>query len=107
MPRGPTGCTLFARFAPRAEIWTGVVFLYAAIAFAVILGGIFGYVQWASNESPWGLWAVWLGAPALAGIHGMGAIGRRLSREQMIELRERMEPAIEGIRADTGSASDG
>lgn len=97
------GCTLFARFAPRPEIWTGIVFLYAAIAFVAVLGGIFGYVQWASGESAWGLWAIWLGLPALGGIHLIGMIGRRLSRDQMLELRARMEPAIAEIRVDLPS----
>lgn len=97
---GAVGCTLFARFAPRPEIWTGIVFLYAAIAFAVVFGGIFGYVQWASEEPALGLWAVWIGLPALGGIHLVGMVGRRLSRDQMLELRERMEPVIAEIRAD-------
>jgi len=100
-PEG-TRCVLFARFAPRPEVWTGFVFLYAVVAFLALLGGIFGYVQWASDESPWGLWAVVLGLPALAGLHLASWIGQRWSQAQMHELKAVLDPVVEPLRVDRG-----
>lgn len=93
-------CTLFARFAPRPEIWTALVFLYAVLAFAGLFGAVFGYVQWASDEPAWGLWIPVVAIPGLLAIHGAGMLGRRLSRAQMTELHARLDPVIAGIRAD-------
>lgn len=91
------GSTLFARFAPHPEIWTFFMFLYFAIAFFVVLGGTFGYVQWASNESAWGLWSLWIGIPALGLIHLAGAVGQRLGHDQMLALKAELEEVIEGL----------
>jgi hypothetical protein len=91
------GSSLFARFAPRPGVWTFFVFLYAAIAFLMVLGGIFGYVQWASNETPWGLWAVGLGVPALLGLHVASYVGQRLARAQTRELQRRLDELLVGL----------
>jgi len=105
-PAGTT-CVVFGRYAPRPEVWTGFVFLYAAIAFIVVLGAIFGYVQWASNESPWGLWAVAVGVPILVGLHIGSWFGQRWSQDQMAELRDILEPVVEPLRADRPRGTDG
>jgi hypothetical protein len=88
------GSSLFARFAPRSEVWTLFVFLYSAIAFFVLFGAIFGYVQWASGEPAWGLWAVWLGVPALLGMHLASYVGQRLARAQTEELQRRFDAVL-------------
>jgi hypothetical protein len=88
------GSSLFARFAPRPEVWTFFVFLYSAIAFLVLFGATFGYVQWASNEPAWGLWAVWLGVPALLAMHLASYVGQRLARTQTEELQRRFDEVV-------------
>jgi len=98
----PTGCTLFGRFAPHPEVWTFFMFLYFALSFAVVFGGVFGYVQWASNESAWGLWAVWVGLPAIGLIHGASWLGQRLGYDQMVSLKDE----IDGVLAGTGLSSE-
>jgi hypothetical protein len=102
-----TGCVLFGRFAPRPEVWTGFVFLYAAIAFLSLLGAIFGYVQWASNEPAWGLWATAIGVPVLAALHLASWFGQRWSHGQMVELRDILEPVVEPLRMDARARADG
>lgn len=82
------GSELYGRFAPQPHVWTFFMFLYAAVAFLALLGGVLGYVQWASDESPWGLWAPGVGVPLLCLLHLGSALGQRLSRGQMRELRE-------------------
>jgi hypothetical protein len=92
--------SIFARFAPKPEVWTFFMFLYVLVAFLVVFGGIFGYVQWASNESAWGLWAVWLGTPFLGLLHLASYIGQRLGEGQMQELQDRLEEVLEGLPAE-------
>jgi len=93
-----TACVLFGRFAPRPEVWTGFVFFYAAVAFIALLGAILGYVQWASNEPAWGLWAVAAGVPLLLALHLASWLGQRWSHEQMVELRDILQPVVEPLR---------
>ena len=63
------------------------MFVYIGVAFFVLFGATFGYVQWASDEPAWGLWAVWIGVPVLVLLHGASAMGQRLGREQMRDLQ--------------------
>jgi hypothetical protein len=91
------GSTLFGRFAPNPEVWTFLMFLYFAVAFLVVLGAIFGYVQWASDEPSWGYWAVWIGLPVIGLIHVAGAVGRRLGQDQMVTLKAELDEVIEPL----------
>jgi hypothetical protein len=93
----PDGSSLLARFQPRPEVWTFFVFLYSAIAFLALFGGIFGYVQWASGQEAWGLWAVWLGIPALLGMHLVSYMGQRLARSQTRELQSRFDEVVAAL----------
>ncbi|MDT8368618.1 MAG: hypothetical protein RQ745_05395 [Longimicrobiales bacterium] len=95
-----TRSVLFVRFAPRPEVWTGFVFLYAMIAFLTLLGGILAYVQWASGEAPWGGWVMAGGIPLLASLHLASWLGRRWSRDQMRELQALLEPVVAPLRAE-------
>lgn len=100
------GCTLFGRFAPHPEVWTFFMFLYFAFAFGVVFGGVLGYVQWASNEPAWGLWAVWIGLPAIALIHVASWTGQRLGYDQMLSLKKEIDDVLSaaGLTSEPGSA---
>ncbi|MEZ4416598.1 MAG: hypothetical protein R3E10_12695 [Gemmatimonadota bacterium] len=87
----PKGSTLYGRYAPHPEVWTFFMFLYFAAAFAVLLGGSWGYAQWVSGEPALALWAVPAGLLVIVAIHLAGAVGRRLGMEQMYTLRDRLE----------------
>jgi len=100
-PEG-TRSVLFARFAPRPEVWTGFIFLYAVVAFLALLGGILGYVQWATGEPAWGMWALGVGVPVLLLLHVASRVGQRWSHDQMVELKSILDPVIEPLRADRG-----
>lgn len=88
------GSSLYTRFAPRPGVWTFFVFLYGAVAFLTLFGGILGYVQAVSGEPAWGFWAVWLGIPALVGLHVVSYVGQRLAREQTEALQRRLDAIL-------------
>ena len=89
------GCAVFGRFAPHPEVWTFFMFLYVLVAFIFLFGATFGYVQWASNEPAWGLWAVWIGGPILILIHVASFVGSRLGQEQMARLKREWDEIME------------
>lgn len=91
------GCTLFGRFSPHPEVWTFFMFLYVLVAFIVLFGATLGYVQWASGERAWGLWAVWIGVPVLGLIHGASAMGVKLAQAQMRRLRGELEGVLRSV----------
>jgi hypothetical protein len=90
----PEGCSIFARFAPVPSVWTFFMFLYGAVVFLVVFGGIFGYVQWASGVSASAMWSVWIGVPVLGLLHLISWIGKRLGHFQMIRLKAELEDVL-------------
>ena len=90
------GSSLFGRFAPHPEVWTFFMFLYFLVAFIILFGATLGYVQWASAELAWGMWAVWIGVPLLLCIHGASAMGARLGQDQMRRLRRELDDLLRG-----------
>ena len=97
------GSSIFGRFAPKPGVWTFFMFLYVLVVFLILFGATFGYVQWVSNEPAWGLWAVWLGIPVLGLIHLASYVGQRLSRDQMQELKSRLDEVIDGLPVQESS----
>ena len=91
------GSTLFARFAPYPGVWTFFMFLYGSVAFLVVFGATFAYVQWASGTPAWAMWAVWIGLPILALLHGVSWIGRRLGHDQMAQLNHELDRILAGV----------
>ena len=79
------------------EVWTFFMFVYSLVAFLVVFGGIFGYVQWASNEAAWGLWAIWIGIPVLGLLHLVSYLGQRKSQAQMWDLKTRLDEVTAGL----------
>lgn len=100
-------CEIFGRFAPHPEVWTFFMFLYFLVAFVVLFGATFGYVQWASGEEAWALWAVWAGVPVLALVHLASFLGSRWGQEQMHELKDILDDVIEGLERQPPSSPSG
>ena len=88
------GSTLHGRFSPRADVWTGFMFVYFLVVFLILFGATLGYVQQVSDETPWGYWAIPVGLALIAGIHGLSYLGQRLAGEQMRELRRRLDAVL-------------
>jgi hypothetical protein len=91
---------LFARFAPHPEVWTFFMFLYFLVAFVVLFGATFGFVQWASGEAAWALWAVWTGLPVLGLCHLASDLGSRWGQDQMHELKAILKEVVEGLESE-------
>jgi hypothetical protein len=93
-------CEVFARFAPHPEVWTFFMFLYFLVAFVVLFGATFGFVQWASGEAAWALWAVWTGLPVLGLCHLASDLGSRWGQDQMHELKAILKEVVEGLESE-------
>jgi hypothetical protein len=90
-------CSVFGRFAPHPEVWTFFMFLYFLVAFLILFGATFGYVQWVSNEPARALWTVWVGVPVLLLCHVASYAGSRLGQQQMRELRAVLDEVLHGL----------
>ena len=90
----PGGSSLRGRFAPRADVWTGFMFVYFLVVFLILFGATLGYVQQVSDETPWGYWAIPAGLAVIAGIHGLSYLGQRLAGNQMRELRGQLDAVL-------------
>ena len=88
------GCILRGRFAPRPEIWTMFMFVYFLMAFAILFGASFGYVQWTLGYSPWGFLAVPIGALVIVLLHAASLVGQRLSSDQTEQLRRQFDELL-------------
>lgn len=91
----PEGAVLQARFSPRPDIWTLIMFVYFLMATAIVFGATLGYVQWVSNTPTWGFWAIPIGLLVVVGLHGASLVGQRLGQDQMRELRERLDTLVD------------
>ena len=101
----PGGASLYGRFAPRPDVWTGFMFVYFLAWFSVVFGAKLGYVQQVSDERAWGFWAVPIGLLIVAGIHAASYLGKRLAVDQMRELRGRLDSVL-SRQFDSVIASD-
>jgi hypothetical protein len=90
----PEGSTMFCRFSPRPDVWTGFMFVYFLVVFLIVFGATLGYVQQVSDEAAWGFWAVPIGLLIIACIHGASYVGQRLAAAQMLELRAKLASVL-------------
>jgi len=93
------GSLLRGRFGPHPELWTLYMFSYTAVGFLATMGLILAFVQWQSGMDPWGLWIGGSGLAGMGGLYLVSAIGQKLTRHQMEELRSRVELLVQGMEA--------
>ncbi|MFG0261144.1 MAG: hypothetical protein ACF788_01980 [Novipirellula sp. JB048] len=89
-----SGSQLYARFAPRPEIWTFFMLVYFMTIFFMFVGVLYAYVQWFMGRPPWGLLSIPVGAVGIGAIHIASLVGQGLSRDQMDQLREQLDRAV-------------
>lgn len=89
-----SGTQLYARFAPRPEVWTFFMLVYFITAFFMFVGGVYGYVQWFMGAAPWGLLLIPGGAAVIATLHLASLVGQGLSKDQMEKLRDQLDRTV-------------
>lgn len=73
------------------------VFAYAVVGFAALVGLGWAFAQWVSGDTPWALLTVPAALVSAAGLYGASRFGQRLGRDQMSQLRTRLEWLIAGM----------
>ena len=94
----PEGTRLRGHFGPHPNLWTLFVFIYATWVVVFIGGSVYGYVQFAMGEHPWGLYVALGAAVAQAGACGVDLIGRAYGRRQMDTLRQFIDATLPEAR---------
>jgi hypothetical protein len=89
------GSILNGRFSPRPDIWTLLMFLYFTILTLVFFGAMLGFAQRMIGQTAWGFVAVAVGLPLIGLLHLASLVGQQLGREQMAELRSRLDAALQ------------
>lgn len=90
----PMGTEVYCRFSPRPEIWTAVMAVYFVATFFICCAAIYGYVQWAMKSTPWALAFIPVGVLMIVGLHTVSLIGQKLSEDQMLHLKARLEQVV-------------
>ncbi|MFT5142653.1 MAG: hypothetical protein ACI84D_001269, partial [Thalassolituus oleivorans] len=79
---------VFGRFSPHPTIWSAFLAMYLAIAFAGLMGVVFGYSQWILGLYTTGLWSGPIAIFLTSLVYLAARIGRRLGEDQMRELSD-------------------
>jgi hypothetical protein len=90
-----SGSQLHGRFSPRPEIWTMLMFCYFTVTTLAFFGAMLGCAQWMIKQQPWALIAAPVGVAVVVTLHVVSLIGQRLGREQMHELRTRLDATLQ------------
>lgn len=88
---GDRGAVIRGRFAPHPSVWTLYLFLAFALGFALLVGTTWGYAQWATEVTPWALFAIPLVVVSAGLLYLASQIGQRLGHDQMDHLRSAVE----------------
>lgn len=100
------GTHVFARFAPRQNVWTFVWVVYLALTFTAFFAAIFGYSLWLIQQPFW--WTMLIAMVSLAGIgilHLVSRVGQGLSSDQMHWLHGRSDRLFQVV-LDRARASE-
>jgi hypothetical protein len=81
-------------FAPRPSVWTMYVAAYAMLGFSGIIGLLFGTSQMSLGMNASALWVVPFVGVLAAMVYGTAWIGQRLSRSQMLQMRDFINKAL-------------
>ena len=90
-----SGSQLYCRFSPRPEVWTLFMAFYFMAAFIMCCAAIYGYVQWFLGQTPWSLVLIPICALIIVSLHAASLIGQRLSSDQMVQLRRRLDRTLQ------------
>lgn len=96
-PHAVDQCTLIGRFSPHPNVWTLYVAMSAALGFAALLFGAYGYVQWTMGQDPWALLGLPGGLLGVLALYLLSQLGQSLGHDQMDELVEFLQAHAPGL----------
>jgi len=96
-----TSTHLAASFSPHPSVWTGFAFGYLGLglvcAVALTIAGSGALLP--DSSQPWAWWVAAGTALALIAMWGASMIGQRFAHDQMQQLRDELDRAIDACRA--------
>ncbi len=79
---------------PRSGIWTLFATFYGLSVFAGLIGLVSGFSQWSIGSYPYGFWLVPGSIVLIALAYLIAITGQKLSYNEMLFLRRKLENAI-------------
>lgn len=90
----PGGSLLWARFSPKPEVWSFILFLYALCAFVGMGCLMWGLSQLGLGGSTAALWGVPAAGLGAVGVYLTGFVGQGLGGAQMYVLRRFLDQTL-------------
>lgn len=87
---------VYGVMGPKPKIWTMFMFFYTGVITSAFFGSSYGIIQlMLGMEAPF-LWSIPLGLLGIALVFGAARYGQHRGGEQMVELQEFLEAAVNG-----------
>ena len=86
---------VYGVLGPKPKIWTMFMFFYTGVLTSAFFGGSYGVIQLSLGMKAPFLWAIPLGILGVALIYGAAQFGQRKGKNQMIELQDFLNDAVE------------
>jgi hypothetical protein len=93
-----SGTRIYARFAPRQDVWTFVWVIYMALTFTAFFAMIYVYAVSLMKQSTWMSVVPILAIIGIALLHMASRIGQQLSSDQMVTLRNNCDRLLDQVR---------
>jgi hypothetical protein len=93
-----SGTRIYARFAPRQDVWTFVWVIYMALTFTAFFAMIYVYAVSLMKQSTWMSVVPILAIIGIAMLHIASRIGQQLSSDQMVTLRDNCDRLLDQVR---------
>jgi hypothetical protein len=102
---GGSGTRIYARFAPRQDVWTFVWVIYMALTFTAFFAMVYVYAVSLMKQSTWMSVVPILAIIGIAMLHFASRIGQQLSADQMVTLRDNCDLLLDQVR-DMGDSKN-
>ncbi|MCY2974160.1 MAG: hypothetical protein NTW52_05775 [Planctomycetota bacterium] len=102
---GGCGTRIYARFAPRQDVWTFVWVIYMALTFTAFFAMVYVYAVSLMKQSTWMSVVPILAIIGIAMLHFASRIGQQLSADQMVTLRDNCDLLLDQVR-DMGDSKN-
>lgn len=93
-----SGTLVRGLFGPRPAVWTMFMAFYAMLAFAGMIGSVFGLSQWMLDQPAPALWALPTALLLMTVIYGVALAGQHLGGPQMQTLQGVLRDALSGCK---------